>query len=247
MKPALIATLALVPLLLPAQGVSRGPNRIGLDIETVTLKDSAVVATFRNKTDMPIEAFVVNIAATYSNGEQTSRDTIFDFFDTLGLERLDLPTNPSGALAPKSSRVLAVPLPGASPSSVRVTVTTLMFPDGMNVSDPTAPGQPERVREILAHRDVTSAEVVHWCASMDQIAGGRFTKKAYTELIGSVPVDANAIATAARKSLSAAVQNGISWAPDGTGFLRPATSEAINAQCATSREYYGRKELAKTP
>jgi hypothetical protein len=243
-----------------AQTLTHGADRLGLDIRSVALNAPAtsVQLVLHNEGDGPVEAYVIHVNAGYANGEQAVAETVVDYFDTLGLERFDTADHPSGALQQGANRSMVAQLPHSKArnttlATVDVTVTTVLFKDDVLFTEQGVPGQQERVQEIFAKRDAQSAEVSRWCSSLDRIPGARFTKKSFNDFLdanmsasGKQPQSPGGVADTTRKSLATAFQQGIEWGADGTGLLKLAASETINAQCMTSRTYIGQRELAKT-
>jgi hypothetical protein len=235
-----------------AQTLTHGADRLGLDIRNVALNSpaSTLQLVLRNEGDSPVEAYVIHVNAGYANGEHAVAETVVDYFDTLGLERFDTADHPSGALQQGASRSMTAQLPHAKAANttlatVDVIVTTVLFKDDVLFTEQGIPGQQEHVQEIFAKRDAQSAEVSRWCSSLDRIPGARFTKKSFNDFLDANTSPAS-LADATRKSLAAAFQQGIEWGADGTGLLKLAASETINAQCLASRTYIGQRELAKT-
>jgi hypothetical protein len=69
------------------QTVEKGQNKLGLDIESVTIDAAASAAKIvvRYTSGRPITAYIVNLAPAYSDGEEFSGERIIDFFAGLGM------------------------------------------------------------------------------------------------------------------------------------------------------------------
>jgi hypothetical protein len=140
------------------QSVEKGPNKLGLDIESVTIDTAAFSAKIvvRNTSGVPITAYVVDLAPAYSDGERLSGESLIDFFAGLGMKRL-IPEGPgtdpnidaitSGMSRESTFLYEKAKAAGAQLASIRVEVTGVIF------DDESTAGESKRIGSIVKVRD----------------------------------------------------------------------------------------------
>lgn len=240
------------------QTVEKGANKLGLDIESATVDVAASTAKIvvQNTSGVPITAYIVNLAPTYSDGEKLSGERIIDFFRSLGLARL-LPLGPGtdpnnlDAIMSGMSResVFSYERPktaGAQLAGLRVEITGIVFGDGSTAGDS------KRVGEIARIRDMESAEVLRWCTDVKQFSDGPVPRKALNEMLAAhgpapklagraVPVEG--ATEAERQELFGNVQWGIRSQSDDTVTLERIILDVFDVRCATAKEHLKRRGL----
>jgi hypothetical protein len=248
MKHSLALLLAMASPIVFGQAISRGQNRLGLDIQDVAVVQGfKVKITLKNASELPVTAYVLNITSAYSDGRQLGQATTIDFFDSLGLERSDSADRPKGALMPGGVRSSTVsysqPMTsGARLVSLTAAVTSLVFKDDVMLMDDSVPGQSERIRDLFQARDAQSAEIMRWCPTIDQLSKAQVTREAFQNVLNSHATAPVGAAEDTRKALADSLQQGVEWGASGKGTLRAAVSQAISAQCNTAREYLTRRD-----
>jgi hypothetical protein len=239
------------------QVVTKEPNTLGLDIESVTLDTAASSAKIvvHNTSGKPITAYVVNLAPVYSDGEKPSGESLIDFFASVGMRHL-FPPGPGSdpnidSITPGTSRESRFwyekAQAGAQLSSIRVAIT------GLILGDESTAGSSKRIAEIVAFRDAKSAEIARWCDDVKQFSGGAVVRKAVNDMFAAHepaprldgrPAPGGA-AEAERKELLGILQQGLEWRSDGTATLRTWTLEYFDVSCATARAHLQRMRGAQ--
>jgi hypothetical protein len=253
MKLSVVLFSAVLSNLGQGQTISHGPNRLGLEIQDVSIsQDSKLRVLLKNASELPITAYVIHVTSTYSDGQQLSHETTLDFFDSLGLERLDAANHPKGAIMPNATRTSVASYrtdatPNATVTGLSVAISSVVFKDDVMLMDESVPGQAERIKDLFQVWDAKSAEIMRWCSSMDQISKAQLTREAFEEILASHSSGPSGTAEETRRALTAALQQGVEWSPSGKGSLKPAVSEAIRAQCNTAKNYLSRRDPNGNP
>jgi hypothetical protein len=236
----------------PASGqvVTKVPNKLGLDIQSVTLDTAAATAKFvvHNTSGRPITAYVVALSPAYSDGEELRGERVIDFFVSLGLARI-IPAGPgtdsnnldaiAAGITRESKFVYDRPrAPDARLVSIRVEVTAVVF------EDESTAGDSEWIRKSLDRRDDESAEVVRWCADVKRFADGPLPKKVADDILAAhrLPeAPGQSVAEGERGSLLGTLQWGLKWRDDGTVTLDQVILDIFDARCAAARQHLERR------
>jgi hypothetical protein len=208
------------------QTVEKGQNKLGLDIESVTVDTAASRAKIvvRNTSGVPITAYVVDLAPAYSDGERLSGESLVDFFAGLGMKRL-IPEGPgsdpnidvitSGMSRESTFLYEKAKAAGAQLASIRVEVTGVIFDD-----ESTAGDTKRRLSSIFQVRDAESTEVISWCADVKRFADGPVARKTVNDMLaahGPAATSSGPQATAQgkteveKKELTSIFQQGLKW------------------------------------
>ncbi len=241
-----------------SQTITKAPNKLGLDIESVTVDAAASTAKIvvHNTSGRPITAYVVNLAPAYSDGEKLSGESLIDFFGSLGLARVippgsgtdsnNLDAITSGASRESTFSYEKAQTAGAQLASIRVDVTGLIF------EDESTAGDSKRIGEIVHVRDAESAEVVRWCADVNQFSHGPVPRKAVNDILAvhgpapkltGRPVPGQGAAEAERMELLGNFHWGLKWQSDDTATLQPFILDVFEVRCKTAREHLKRRAL----
>jgi hypothetical protein len=233
------------------QTVEKGPNKLGLDIESVTVDTSASTAKIvvRNTSGVPITAYVVDLAPAYSDGERLSGESLIDFFAGLGMKRL-IPEGPgfdpnvdaitSGMSRESTFLYEKAKAAGAQLASIRVEVTGIIF------DDESTAGDTKRIGEIVQHRDAESAEVARWCADVKRFSDGPVARKAVNDMLAvHAPVARSSgpqppgqgVTEVEKKEMTSLFQQGLKWQSDDTSTLDPFILDILDAKCAIAKQH----------
>jgi hypothetical protein len=236
----------------PATGqvVTKVPNKLGLDIESVALDTAAATAKIvaRNTSGRPITAYVVALSPAYSDGEELRGERVIDFFVSLDLARI-IPAGPG--TDPNNLDAIAAGLtrestfnynrPQAAEArlvSIRVEATAVIF------EDESTAGDSGWIRKSFDRRDDESVEVLHWCADVKRFADGPLPKKVVDGILAAhrAPEQApgQSVAEGQRVALMGTLQWGLKWRDDGTATLDKTIMDIFDARCAAAREHLGR-------
>lgn len=228
----------------PSQGqtVSRGANKLGLDIESASggPQKATVQVSLRNTSAQPITAFVIRLRATYSDGSQSSTNTTSEFFPSIGLP-IPNAVGPGGLGAgARADSVLSYQLPsGKSLAGLGVEVAAVVF------NDRSAVGDAEAVSGIFADRATESDEIDRWWRHMPDLADRALEKSDLATFLASRASEAKLLQDSAHQ---AAVRSRVQRQLASTltsafvsagqhGALPDALKSYLGLRCAAAKEH----------
>jgi hypothetical protein len=240
------------------QTVEKGPNKLGLDIESVTVDMDASTAKIvvHNTGGVPITAYIVNLAPAYSDGEKLSGERIIDFFAGVGMKRL-VPEGPGtdwnnfDAIMSRMSRESTflydkAQAGGAQLTGIHVAVTGVVF------DDESTAGDSKKISEIAELRDAQSAEVARWCADVKRFSDGPVPRKTVDDTLavhGQAPKSSGrqapgqGAAEAEKKEMTSLIQQGLKWQSDDAATMDPLILDILDAKCTGAKEHLKKRGL----
>ncbi len=236
------------------QTVTKVPNKIGLDIASVSIDAEAFRAKIvvRNTSGKPITAYAVTLTPAYSDGEEWSEDGLIDFFIGLGMKRV-VPQGPgndpnidaivSGAARESTFYWYRKPkTEGAQLTGLRVEVAGVIF------DDESTAGDSERFRSAVRVRDEECSEIVRWCPDVKRFSDGPVSRKTVEDMLaahGPKPDPDQQFCKGAgdceRLDFWALFDYGITWQSDDTATLKPYALDMLDVVCANAKQHLDRR------
>jgi hypothetical protein len=246
---------------LTAQIVTKDPNKLGLDIESVTLNTPVDTSTplrakvtVHNTSGKPITAYAVNLIVGYSDGEKLSDQGLIDYFTSVGLKQM-VPEGPgtdpnmdviaSGASREASFYINKKPESAdAQPVNIRVGVAGIIFEDESTVGDSARFDTAARIR------DEESTEVAGWCADIRRFSEAPIPRKNFKDMLAAhglaLPIpelqqNAYTAGEGARMEMANLFRMGLQWQSDDTAMLPLSYLNILQAKCTNAEQHLKRR------
>ena len=236
------------------QTVTKVPNKLGLDVKTVSIDAEAFRATVlvHNESGKPITAYSIALVPLYSDGEKLTGGGSMDYFIGLGLAHITsagpgTDSNNLDAIMPGMTResTFSFDKPhteGAQLKSIHGEVKGLIF------DDETIAGDPEQFSIMVYHRDEDSREVVRWCPDVKRFSEGPVPKKAVDNMLtahGPKPAPDEQFAKGpgdvVRMDFWRLFDYGLTWQSDDTATLKPWVLDMLGVRCDNAKQHLERR------